>query len=1348
MSGNVSGDIAAYIPRWISAYVHQTDADRLCAWAIARPAAVLLLDIAGFTEITDRFAQQAEFGAEQLSELLNDYFPALTDVVDAFGGDIVAFTGDGFLAAWNADDGARATRVAAQCALALQHEMEVRGKSADLPIRQRISVDVGTVYYCRLGGHDGVWRYAVVGSPFENVGLAYRKAAVGEIALCEAAWRKLADDCEGRRGDGIFRLSRLRAPFEPAPALEASRTGSDHFLSLVPAVVADRLRLGSSKWLAEFRNVSVLCISFLGVVFEENLVEFLQPCILSAQRAASRLEGGVLAVWMDDKGVCALLVFGAPPFAHEEDPLRAVEAALAIHEDLNRASIGASIGIGSGRLFCGDYGGRSRREYGVLGPAINTAARLMEIADGGILCDLATAEAVRGRVSFALLQSQRVKGKPAPIQAYRPVGMLTPQQVRYSGAMIGRDREQSALRARLDQTRAGTGGFVLIQGEPGIGKSRLLNDFVQFAQDEGVPVARGYASAIDRSTPYFAWRQVLATLMEPELGFGDRLPQDILADKLQRDPTLMSWAPLLRGVSPIAPNETPLTAQITGAARAASIEALFVGLLRSPHSPRTIVLEDLHWFDEASLSLLKGVLRRLPELLVVASRRLPGAYSGTEARVGDEGALEINLGHLPAEAVAEIVKGRLRASRLSPTLASFVQARTGGNPFYCEEFVAALRDAGAISVERGVGALNADTVNSAKMALPASLESAIVARVDALPPEEQLLLKVASAVGGPVKAELLLSVYPGDLPLSDIHAMLERLVGRELLRALGTRTGAEYEFRHAISEEVTYNLLPFAQRRVLHAAIATALEQDHAGHLEPLYGQLARHWERAGEMVRAIEYLERAAEQALRSYANHDAIQYVRRAFELSDHTADGNGDERLSRWETVLGDAYNELADYTRSSPHYERGLTLAGQRVAHTSFERTAGLIAHIAEQAWLRLVSPRLFARKRPDRETSRRVAHIRERLAERHFFRNESTAVLDETLAAVNFAERGGAVAEMISGYSALAIGMGMSGLTRPARFYRDRAMSLARQFEPTPEAARAYLLAAVLEYGLGGWDVSEQFARRSLSLYRQLGDRGRAQTVLNIMYSCRILRGELEAADRLQREATEDIEAETLQGKAWRLAARSMLTTIRGRAEAEDLEELSEVGDAQLATADELLCFGTVAAGYLQRGEIAKALSAADRGLGILRETGIVWGNYVYGASGVVEVYLACWSADSREDYRDKALLACKSAVRATRNSPVCRPRSLLLSGRAAFLSGKPARARRMWTQVLASAEKFGLHRERGLALLEIGRAAEADDPRRHATLSRAAEIFEGMGAAPDLAAARLALSSCRTVEGP
>ena len=356
------------------------------------------------------------------------------------------------------------------------------------------------------------------------------------------------------------------------------------------------------------------------------------------------------------------------------------------------------------------------------------------------------------------------------------------------------------------------------------------------------------------------------------------------------------------------------------------------------------------------------------------------------------------------------------------------------------------------------------------------------------------------------------------------------------------------------------------------------------------------------------------------------------------------------------------------------------------------------------------------------------------------------MLDETLAAVNVAERGGAVTEMISGYSALAVGLGMSGLLRPARFYRNRAMRLADRFELTPEAARAYLLAAVLEYGLGEWRSSEQFARRSLSLYRQLGDRARAQTLLSILGSACILRGDLVQADALQLEANEDIEVETLQGKAWRLAGKVMISTICGGADADDLEQLSDVADAKLASADELLCFGTVAAGYLQRGEISRALTAAERGLAVLHETKIIWGNYIYGASGVIEAYLACWAAEpslavSGEDARAKAVMACACVRRATRTSPACKPRSLLLGGRAALLSGRPGRARRMWTQAAAVAGRLQLRRERALALYEIGRTSVSGDPSRNLNLSRAVEIFEEMGADKDLAAARMALSS-------
>ena len=213
--------------------------------------------------------------------------------------------------------------------------------------------------------------------------------------------------------------------------------------------------------------------------------------------------------------------------------------------------------------------------------------------------------------------------------------------------------------------------------------------------------------------------------------------------------------------------------------------------------------------------------------------------------MGDEGALEINLGHLPAEAVAEIVKGRLRASRFSPTLASFVQARTGGNPFYCEEFVAALRDAGAISVERGVGALNADTVNSAKMALPASLESAIVARVRCASSGGAAFIEGSSAVGGPVKAELLLKRLPRGSSAFRHSCDLERLVGRELLRALKIAPGRSMNFD-----------MPSARRfpptccRSRSGGFSTP-QSDRAGTgprrtPRTALWPLARHWERAG----------------------------------------------------------------------------------------------------------------------------------------------------------------------------------------------------------------------------------------------------------------------------------------------------------------------------------------------------------------------------------------------------------------------------------------------------------------------------------------------------------------------
>jgi hypothetical protein len=383
---------------------------------------------------------------------------------------------------------------------------------------------------------------------------------------------------------------------------------------------------------------------------------------------------------------------------------------------------------------------------------------------------------------------------------------------------------------------------------------------------------------------------------------------------------------------------------------------------------------------------------------------------------------------------------------------------------------------------------------------------------------------------------------------------------------------------------------------------------------------------------------------------------------------------------------------------------------------------------------------------DRRKFQRTAHIRERLAERHFFLNESLAVLDETLSALNLAERFGAPAETISGYSALGLGLGMSGLHAVGRFYRSRALRIAGDAGELPVTARAHLLAAVFGYGMGEWRLTERCARHALALYRQLGDRSRWHAPVTILAFSSILRSDLADAEKLLSDLETMISSEsTHQARAWHAAATVLSNLMRNRTDPDQLRRLNDLTQLPLIRADRLLCLGILSSAFLQRHETTDAIDAAERGLAVLQEVDVVWGSYVYGVVGVAEVFLAKW-AEEKDLHnvdsfaRSRALLACKHAARVTRKSPVCRPQALLLLGRAAHLAGRPTKAQRLWSSAARAAKKLRMPRELGLALYEIGQAKSRDDPQRSSNLVRAAAIFEDVGAQPDLAAVRRALS--------
>jgi adenylate cyclase len=1314
---------AAHLPKWVAAHLRSKHGP--VGWsAESRNAAVLLVDIAGFTSMTNRVAGD---GAEGLTNFINDCFAVLTDVIVSNSGDIVAFAGDAILAVWDSRDPVEAAGLAARCGLALRTAMAA-SDSTDR-IGHRTAIELGQVSFCKLGGWRGNWHYVAVGDPFLNVGAAYRRAEIGDVVLCPNAGVFLAGCCDVEPAPYGMRLLRMRQQQDPVVAPLSTQPSK-------PSI--EHQWRDEGAWVGEFRTLTVVRIGLTELSFKGDFLPRIQSLVYEAQQVAERLEGTIHQVLMDDKGLTVTLVFGLAPFAHEDDPLRAVESSLRIRRELDAQRIPTSIGISTGRLFCSNYGGRHCKTYGVFGQAMNVAALLAEAAQADIACDSTTAQAVGRRIAFSLLPQIHLKTGNEPMLAFSPITPAEEPHHHPTNGMIGRTSEQAMLRGCLDDVAVGAGKLVLVSGEAGIGKSRLLEDFVCSAEAKGHVVLFGNATAIEKSTPYFAWRTILRQVLKFRSGMDAARIRAELAKSLSDEVSLLSWLPLLDGIVALGFTETDFTGQIVGSARATAIEELVVFILRKSDS-RILVLEDLHWSDSPSIDLLGAVARRLPEFLVVVSQRtLTKRIADENLRADLVPSLQIRLDRLSRDEVELIVKQRLKARDVPSQLIKIIYDSANGNPFYCEELVLALRDTGQIQVSRGVCIFDERNCLISGPSLPTSVERAIVSRIDVLSADDQLLLKAASAIGESFSVDLLENAFP-DLIASGKEECVRRLVEHDFLQPDPESGPLSFVFRHSITMEVAYNLLSFALRRTLHEHIAAFIERFYSDDLQPHYARLARHWELGNDPVRALKYLELASRESRNSYANRESIKYAEKMFELTQRASLRIDASRRAAWEVILGDAFHELSDYENSAEHYARAMQLLGRRLPSSMVGKVGALAFNGSTQFVSRILPAKAMRLDETKRSDIQLVSHIYEHLSEQYFFQNDSLAVLNGTLASLNLAEQSGAAPETIRGYTALALGMAMSGMVRVARSYGTRAQRLAERHGSLPDIARVELVLGVLAYGLGKWSDAEHHAEKALGLYQRLGDRARAQMSETMAIFVAVLRGDILRADSLLADLYSDISTDSsMQVRAWSLSARVLIDTIQGNTSAEHLNGLRAIAGSKLIRTDQLLCFGIAAMAYLQRQEIDSALELAERGLAVLQECGVVWGGYVFGAAGIADVFLGlCEGAqDSREHIQNQADLACRQLSRLARTSPICRPYALLMQGRASFLARRPARARREWERAATAAELLSMPREQARAIYEIGKNSPLGDPSRQKYLGKASDIFGRLGAIGELAQLR------------
>jgi ABC-type transport system substrate-binding protein/class 3 adenylate cyclase len=611
--------------------------------------------------------------------------------------------------------------------------------------------------------------------------------------------------------------------------------------------------------------------------------KFLFDDVVRLMREEVERFGGTVAQLTGD-GVLAL--FGAPT-AHEDDSERAVRAALAIREALDRyaadiaeaysVELAARVAVNTGPVVVPAGDTPAHVLYNALGDTVNVAARLQALGD--LVVGPQTAHQVEGLFELDELGDLELKGKSETVAAFRVAGIRPQAAPRPEPPLVGREEELAALRGALDGLLRGTGAIVSITGEPGIGKSRLAAE-VEKGFDGRVRFLAGHAVSYAETIPYWPVRELLRGWLG--LGVSDPDARVRLELRAELARTLVDGAEeahpflaTLLGLAPEREQEQRLRDLAPEAVQHQTFDWLYqlvCGLARE--RPLCLVLEDLHWSDDPTLTLLDELLsaaeqapvgfllihRSDPDhpawqLIDRARRRFRHLFS------------EVELTPLTADetrALAEANEGGPVAGALALLLAE----GAGGNPYFIGEALRDLRERAALERENG------RVVLVGEASIPAAVQEVLQARLDRLHAEARELLRTAAVIGRSFGLPLLERV----LPQVRLLPLLSELRWLELVDEERAGPAPEYRFRHGLVQEVAYGTLLEADRRDLHLRVGEALEELHRDSPAEVYGLLARHFAEADEPERAAEYLLKAGDASRAAYADEDAIALYRRA--------------------------------------------------------------------------------------------------------------------------------------------------------------------------------------------------------------------------------------------------------------------------------------------------------------------------------------------------------------------------------------------------------------------------------------------------------------------------------------